>query len=258
MNRMVYIGFDSREVDGYAVTRQSIEDNRRLRNPRRYDVQPIILHELQRQGLYRRQTTKDVSGRLYDVVSQHQMSTEFAISRFFIPQMMNQTPHHPGDGPRFALFMDSDMLVTCDLDEVFEYVDPAHAVSVVKHDYQPASQVKMDNQVQSQYARKNWSSVILWNIDHPAHKALTLDLLHHAPGRDLHRFCWLKDEEIGALPHRFNFLLGHDTMSDPNAEFEDFKGIIHFTEGLPSMGDQFNRGHIAAAWWNKLHKWAHG
>lgn len=253
MNKHIYIGFDSREVDGYAVTRQSIEEHRRLRNPRHYEVHPIILNELRRQGLYERQTTRDVSGRLYDVISQHHMATEFAISRFFVPHMMKQRTR-VGDGPRLALFMDSDMLVTCDLDEIFSYADPTYAVSVVKHDYRPPNEVKMDNQVQSQYARKNWSSVILWNIDHPSNQRLTIELLNTAPGRDLHRFCWLEDDEIGSLPHRFNHLLGHDTMDTPLSEFQ---GIIHFTEGLPTMGDQYNRGEVAAQWWRMLHKWAH-
>lgn len=251
--KRIYIGFDSREVDGYAVTRQSIEDHRGLRNPRHYDVQPIILHELRRQGLYRRETTRDVSGRLYDVISQHHMSTEFAISRFFIPELMKQDRRN-GE-PNLALFMDSDMLVTCDLDEIFSYADPAYAVQVVKHDYQPPNEFKMDNQVQSQYARKNWSSVVLWNIDHPGNRHLTLDMLHTVPGRDLHRFCWLDDDQIGTLPHRFNHLIGHDEIV---GSFDGFRGIAHFTEGIPSMGDQYNRGEAAAAWWRTLHKWAHG
>lgn len=249
--KRVYIGFDSREVDGYAVTRQSIEEERRMRSPARFSVHPIILHDLKRQGLYKRQTTRDVSGRLYDVISQHHMSTEFAISRFFVPLLMQRDGAVRGE-PNLALFMDSDMLVKCDLDEIFSYADPAYAVSVVKHDYQPPEGVKMDNQIQSQYARKNWSSVILWNIDHPAHKQLPY-LLNEVPGRDLHRFCWLKDEEIGSLPHRFNHLVGHDKLE---GSFSDFKGILHFTEGLPSMGDRFNQSPIAASWWECLHRWA--
>ncbi len=251
--KRVYIGFDSREIDGYAVTRQSIEDQRRMRSPARFNVHPIILDDLRRQGLYNRRTTRDVQGRLYDVVSQHHMSTEFAISRFFVPELMRRDGAPRGE-PNLAIFMDSDMLVTCDLDEIFACADPAYAVQVVKHNYKPENTEKMDGQVQSQYNCKNWSSVILWNVDHPAHKALTLDLLHQAPGRDLHQFCWLTMDEIGELPPRFNHLVGHDKTERP---FSDFKGIVHFTEGLPSMGDQYNVGEAAAEWWRTLHRWAH-
>jgi hypothetical protein len=32
---------------------------------------------------------------------------------------------------------------------------------------------------------------MVFNCDHPANRALTLDLINTVPGRDLHRFCWL-------------------------------------------------------------------
>ena len=34
-------------------------------------------------------------------------------------------------------------------------------------------------------ARKNWSSLVLWNMDHPGTKRLTLDMVNELPGRDL-------------------------------------------------------------------------
>jgi hypothetical protein len=80
---------------------------------------------------------------------------------------------------------------------------------VVKHDHQPTEHWKMDGQFQTRYHRKNWSSVCLFNCDHPANKALTVDLVNSAPGRDLHAFSWLADDLIGELPPEWNWLVGH-------------------------------------------------
>ena len=96
----------------------------------------------------------------------------------------------------------------------------------VKHDHRPSFNVKMDGQEQTSYPRKNWSSVMAFNVDHPANDALTADLVNALPGRDLHRFCWLADDEIGALPPEWNHLVGHsDDVRDPK--------IVHFTDGGP-------------------------
>jgi len=87
--------------------------------------------------------------------------------------------------------------------------------------------VKMDGQAQTKYARKNWSSMMLFNCDHPANKALTHELVNSVPGRDLHRFCWLTDDLIGALPPRCNVPIGEEVNVDP--------AIAHFTLGTPDL-----------------------
>ena len=103
------------------------------------------------------------------------------------------------------------------------------AVCVVKHNHVPSVASKMDGQPQTTYKRKNWSSVILWNLDHPAHKALTPQSLNLLPGRDLHAFCWLADDEIGELPRTWNWLEGvYPVMNPPPA-------LIHYTHGGPWM-----------------------
>lgn len=89
---------------------------------------------------------------------------------------------------------------------------------------------KMDGQLQTDYPRKNWSSVVLWNCDHPANKELTIEVLNTWPGRDLHAFKWLKDEEIGNLPVEWNYLVGVTT--------EPVKPkLAHFTLGGPWFKD---------------------
>jgi hypothetical protein len=70
----------------------------------------------------------------------------------------------------------------------------------------------MDGQIQTSYARKNWSSCILWNCGHDAH-AGTLERVNRWRGLWLHQFRWLQDEDIGALPAGWNWLEGTRSSS---------------------------------------------
>lgn len=165
------------------------------------------------------------------------MSTEFAISRFMTPILA---------GAGLAVFTDADVMVRTPLTQLFDGIDPSKAVSVVQHRFDPPQGVKMDGQAQTRYARKNWSSVCVFNCDHPSNRALTVDLVNTVPGRDLHRFCWLQDDEIGALDPKWNWLAGH---SDPSID----PAIVHFTDGTPDMPGYENqpfadewRGHLSA------------
>jgi hypothetical protein len=102
----------------------------------------------------------------------------------------------------------------------------------------------MDNQAQVLYARKNWSSMMLWNCKHPSNKYLTVDIINQVPGRDLHRFFWLNDKEIGALPATWNWLEGH---SDPNLS----PSVIHYTRGGPWF-DHMKNCAYAKEWLDEL------
>ena len=55
--------------------------------------------------------------------------------------------------------------------------------------------------------KKNWSSVILFNCSHPKNKILTPQLIETAKGSYLHRFSWLKDEEVGEISKEWNYLV---------------------------------------------------
>ena len=245
MEHSFYIGFDPREVDGYAVARHSL--TRRLTVP--IPVRPLILPVLRAEGLYTRPTAH-MDGRLFDVISDHPMSTEFAISRFLVPHLVKREPQSKPLRNRWALFMDSDVMIRGNLARIFDEADSAYAVMVVKHQFDPGDGVKMDNQVQSSYPRKNWSSVILFNVDHPANRALTLDLINGVPGRDLHAFCWLQDHEIGELRPRWNYLVGHHKPAD-----ELDPRIVHFTEGLPLMKG-YEYSEFSNEWREELWSWA--
>jgi len=236
VKQSIWIGFDPRETDAFAVARHSIERRMNLPIP----IRGVVLTDLRNGQLYTRPTSRR-EGRLWDDISEAPMATEFACSRFLVPTLAKAG---------LALFMDADMLVRGDIAKLFALADPKKAVMVVKHDHRPPEGVKMDGQAQTRYARKNWSSVMLFNVDHPANKALTVELCNSVPGRDLHRFCWLEDDQIGALPAEYNYLVGHTKgVDDPK--------IVHFTDGIPSM-DGYGECEFADEWRAELRDWAKG
>lgn len=212
----VFLGWEPREAKAYDVAARSIRS--RASSFRRVDIQAIQLDWLRDRGWYRRPTERR-DGQLWDVISDAPMSTEHAISRFFVPMLCG---FHG-----WAMSADCDILCRADIGELFLRARDDYAVMVVKHEHNPGTTVKMDGQIQTRYARKNWSSVMLWNCGHPAHQALTLDVLNSWPGRDLHAFNWLDDEQIGSLPAGWNHLVGVSHGFDVK--------IAHFTLGTPDM-----------------------
>lgn len=221
-----WIGYDSRMAVAFAVAKYS------LRQWERYvPVHGLVLSDLQRRGLYWRPTELRAH-QLWDVISDAPMSTEFSISRFLVS-------HLAGTG--MALFCDSDVLFRESVSRLFELADSGKAVYCVKHEHDPREIIKMDGQIQTRYSRKNWSSVMLFDCDHPANQRLTLEMVNTLPGRDLHRFCWLDDDEIGELPPQWNYLVGVGKKITAPAS------IVHFTEGLPDM-EGYADQEYADAW----------
>ncbi len=160
-------------------------------------------------------------GKMWCPISEAPMSTEFAISRFCVPFLQ-----HSG----WALFADCDVLCWEDIGNLFTLANDRYAVMVVKQKIESGKLKveKMDGQAQTYYNRKNWSSVILWNCGHPANKwSFTLEMLNTWPGRDLHAFRWLHNEEIGELPQHWNWLV-NVTPGEPQR-----RGIWHYTLGGP-------------------------
>lgn len=209
----VFVGFDDREAEAYRVAVASLR--KRARAP--VCVVPLMLGRNEQWGLLAR-PWRIWRGQMWDIVSDAPQSTQFATSRFL-------TPHLAQTG--WVLFTDCDVVFLGDVYELLELVDPSKAVMVVKHDdYRPVEDVKMDGQAQQRYPRKNWSSVVLWNADHEAHRRLTLNMLNTTPGRDLHAFAWLRDHEIGELPRAWNWLV--NVQPRPEAP-----RLAHFTLGGP-------------------------
>ena len=180
----VFVGYDTREDIAYQVCKHSI-----IARSKDADVRPLKQQELRDAGWYTRPIDKLAS-------------TEFTFTRFLIPELCNF------EG--WAVFMDSDMLLTTDIKELFDHADDKYAVMCVQHDYKVTETTKMDGQKQTIYPRKNWSSMVLWNCGHPSNKVVTQDFVNNQElnGAYMHRFSWLKDEEIGSIDHTWNYLVG--------------------------------------------------
>jgi len=216
----VYMGYDKRETAAYAVAEYSLK----RRTSKWFPIIPLEIENLKERGLMWRHTeVRD--GILWDVISEAPQATDFAISRFLTPYLHRV----PNTKSGWAVFMDCDMLSLSDFSEIENYFDDKYAVMCVQHNYTPKSAMKMDNQVQTTYAKKNWSSVVAFNCDHPSNQKLTPAMINTLPGRDLHRFCWLQDHEIGALPPEWNVLVGENGFDIDTAK------LAHYTLGGPWM-----------------------
>ena len=100
----------------------------------------------------------------------------------------------------------------------------------------------MDGKVQSTYPRKNWSSFMIFNCDHPDVRALTPAVVNLATASYLHRFEWISDDSaIGSLDLDWNFLEGE--YPKPSAT----PRAIHYTNGGPWF-DEWQQCDFADLW----------
>ncbi len=206
----IFIGYDEREE---AAVRVALKSLHRVAP----DIEPELLcaAKLSDQGLLTR--ISDHRGQDYDLVSNAPKSTRFAVSRFLAPILCQQG---------FCLFVDCDVVFREDPRIMLYRAEANKAVHVVKHDYTPVDGMKMVGKTNQAYARKNWSSVMLFNCDHPANRRLSLRDVNERRGIDLHQFYWLADSEIGVLDARWNWL-----VNEQPGGYEG--GIAHFTRGGP-------------------------
>ena len=199
----VFVGWDSREDIAYQVCRHSLL----ARASVPVTVTPIKQDELRADGHYTRPI---------DPLA----STEFTYTRFFVPFLAGY------EG--WALFCDCDFLWLADIKGLIDLLDDRYALMCVHHDHRPPETVKMDGRKQTQYPRKNWSSLVLYNCGHPANRVLTPDVVNRETGAFLHRFQWLDDDLIGAVPETWNWLEG---WCEPPAQ--GHPNVVHFTRGGP-------------------------
>jgi len=209
----LYVGYDEREAIAYHVFCHSVIKNTSLP----VKITPLVLSQLKEFN----ETHQD-------------RSNDFVYSRFLTPYL------NEFDG--WAIFADGDMICQADLKELMGMADPNKALMVVKHDYQTKASIKYLGNINENYPRKNWSSVILWNCSHPKHKILTPEFVSNQTGKFLHRFSWLDDNDIGELPVEWNWLA---------CEYEkntDAK-LIHYTLGTPCFKD-FRDTDMAEIWYD--------
>ncbi len=216
----VFVGWDAREALAWQVCVASMQAHA-ADYP--LPVRPIGRRLLEDEGLYTRPT--EVHGnQLWDVISQQPMSTDFSLARYWVPQIAS--------GAAWALFCDCDFLWRADPREILAHADPRCAVMVVPHRHEPAETEKMTGQMQTAYFRKNWGSLVLWNLRHAGVRRLSRGDLNSWHKHDLHGLRWLAPMEIGFLPEDWNWLegvsptLGQDAI-EPKA--------VHFTQGTPDM-----------------------
>lgn len=216
----IFVGYDPKEAIAYHVLCASIL--RQSSVP--VAITPLVQPQLRAQGLYTR-------------VRGPTESTDFSLTRFLVPYLAGY------EG--WAVFMDCDMVVRCDLAELWDAIDnassldargetegrfgvrqfgPPKSVLVCQHDYTPRPGLKFNGHVQTVYPRKNWSSFMVFNASR-CH-GLTPDYVNSATGLQLHRFQWTTDAEIGSLPLTWNHLVG-DYEPNPDAK------ILHYTLGTP-------------------------
>jgi len=198
----VFIGFDRREVAAYNVLAHSIQ----ARASQPVAIAPIMLSQLH--DIFQRE--------------RHPLqSTDFSFSRFLTPFLSGF------EG--WSIFMDCDMLLQADIAQLWALRDERYAVMVVKHEHTPTETRKFLNEPQSAYAKKNWSSVMLFN--NAKCQTLTPAYVNTATGLELHQFKWLDhDELIGALPPKWNHLVGYDKPRSDAA-------LVHYTLGGPYFAE---------------------
>lgn len=213
----VFVGWDSREDIAYRVCRHSLL----ARATAPVTVTPIKQDELRAAGNYTR-------------AADPLASTEFTYTRFFVPFMTGYRG--------WALFCDCDFLWLADIRGLIDLIDDRYALMCVHHDHRPSEDLKMDGRKQTQYPRKNWSSLVLYNCGHEANRLLTPDLVNRESGAFLHRFQWLEDELIGAVPETWNWLEGW--CAKPA---EGHPNVVHYTRGGPWF-DEWQNVDYADLW----------
>ena len=233
----VFIGYDPREKIAATVLEFLIREN----SPKPINVKLLRKDILEKMGLYYRKHTT-VNEQDIDSIDMRPFSTEFSFSRFLVPALMMY------EG--WALYMDCDMYLRTDINELFEeYDSDFYPVYCVKHDYNPTDAYKMDGKQQSKYPRKNWSSFMLWNCGHELNRKLTPREVNTQPGSYLHQFQWLpdKDSALGTIHEEWNWLDGH---SDEEIKPKN----VHFTTGGPwfrGWGSNRATDGLYASEWNQ-------
>lgn len=209
----IFIGYDPREAIAYHVLVHSLISRSSLP----LTITPLALRNLGKEMWRERDPLQ---------------STDFAFSRFLTPYLSGY------EG--WSIFMDSDILCLDDIAKLWSLRDETYAVMCVKHEHVPTSTTKFLGAVQTQYPKKNWSSVMMFQ--NARCRALTPDYVNTATGLDLHRFNWLGDDaQIGGLPAGWNYLVGYTNL--PREEIH----MLHYTEGGPYF-DDYRSCEFASDW----------
>jgi len=217
----IVVGFDQREAIAYHAFCQSILEKSTI---------PVQFIPLASNSLY-----------FYNE-NHHDGSNSFIYSRFLTPFIC--------EFKGFAVYADGDMICNSDISELVSLIDPTKAVQLVKHDYQTKRSIKYFGNENNNYPRKNWSSMVIFNCEHPANSILTPQFIQEHDGAYLHRFKWLEDNEIGELNVEWNYLaIEYEPSNDAK--------LIHYTLGTPCLAD-FKKTEMSDVWWETYQRMTEG
>lgn len=214
----IFIGYDSRETITYHVCSQSILEHSSI---------PVSITPLRLSNL------KPIFNRPRDP----KQLTDFSFTRFLVPYLCNFQG--------WGLFIDGDMLIREDIANLWKLKNSSHSVMVVQHPEIKGTHTFLGNSIQS-FPKFNWSSVMLFNNSKCTQ--LTPEYLNVVDFHDLHQFKWIKNEsEIGALPKKWNHLVGYHEPSDEVA-------LVHWTLGGPYLGKKYENVEFANEWFAMCEK----
>lgn len=211
----LFCGYERREAIGFHVFVSSVLERA---------SQPVSIHALSDRGL-------PVG------------SNAFTVSRFLVPWLCGYHGH--------AIFVDaSDMVCLGDVAELDSHFEPDLALQVVRRpDYRTRHPIKyIGTSMQCpnvNYPRKNWASVMLINCAHASWRTINPQFLETANARDLLRFAWLNDLQIGSLPDRWNRIVDEGD----SVEGAD---LLHWTAGIPAFPAY--RDAPGASQWREAHE----
>lgn len=189
----VFVGYDPREAVAYHVCCQSIIDN----------------------------TKEQVA--FYPVRGERRDgSNDFIYARFLVPYLCGFNGS--------AIFVDGDMIARGDIADLYAERRMDVGVQCVQHDYKTKHPTKYLGNKNEDYPRKNWSSVTIWNCGFYPNRVLTPEFVGRASGEFLHRFQWLRDEQIGVLPDAWNRLVLEQ-------EIQPTDNLLHYTIGTPCFAE---------------------
>lgn len=174
----IFIGYDERSALAYNILQHSIQ---------RHASKPVAITPL----------------RLSTLPLKRRGLTEFTYSRFLVPFLSGYR------GP--AVFMDSDIVVTGDIAELFDCADGRSAV-----------------QVNKQQPRFEWPSVMLFNTD--LCEKLTPPWVDDESNNPYNLDSWAEGFGVGEFPPIWNQCVGY-------MEPTTLAKLYHYTQGVPEWAE---------------------
>lgn len=203
----IFIGRDRNAEIAYQVCKLSLTENTTI---------PLNIHPINKYNIQE-----------YNRKSEAVEATDFSFARFFVPFLSDFTG--------ISIFVDGDFLFLEDVGKLLEHYDDRFAIMCCKHNYVPLNDVKMGGRVQTRFPRKNWSSLMIFNNNHPKLKTLSPDTINGQSGAFLHQFKFLEDNDVGSIPIEWNWLV--NWYKEP---IDGKPKALHYTEGGPWLPEYKN------------------